>query len=307
MTHDLVREQACCPVCRGALRWSSPDDGRCASCGRAVPVVHGIPVLLPAESVFERSDAGPPGTRRSGGRSRLPSISRSLVGEQNLRRLRSDLEASGGPEPAAVLVIGAGNAGKATAVLAGPAVTVVETDVVPVADLDAVVDAHTIPFPDGTFDAVVAQAVLEHVLDPAKVVQEIHRVLRPGGLVYAATPFMQQVHEAAYDFTRWTHLGHRRLFRWFDEIDSGISVGPASALAWSVRAFLQAFARTPRQRRLLGAVAHLGTWWLKHLDRVLSDRPGALDAASSTYFYGRSSASPISDHDLLAGYRGARW
>jgi ubiquinone/menaquinone biosynthesis C-methylase UbiE len=30
------------------------------------------------------------------------------------------------------------------------------------------------------------QAVLEHVLDPPIVVAEIYRVLRPGGLVYAA-------------------------------------------------------------------------------------------------------------------------
>jgi 2-polyprenyl-3-methyl-5-hydroxy-6-metoxy-1,4-benzoquinol methylase len=45
-------------------------------------------------------------------------------------------------------------------------------------------------FGDGTCDAVVVQAVLEHVLQPDVVVAEIHRVLRPDGLVYAETPFM---------------------------------------------------------------------------------------------------------------------
>jgi SAM-dependent methyltransferase len=39
------------------------------------------------------------------------------------------------------------------------------------------------------------QAVLEHALDPPVVVAEIYRVLKPGGLVYADTPFMQRVHE----------------------------------------------------------------------------------------------------------------
>jgi len=37
---------------------------------------------------------------------------------------------------------------------------------------------------------------------------------------------MQQVHNERYDFTRFTYLGHRRLFSAFDEIDSGASCGP---------------------------------------------------------------------------------
>jgi len=57
------------------------------------------------------------------------------------------------------------------------------------------------------FDAVWIQAVLEHVLDPVRVVAEIHRVLRPGGLVYSEIPFMQEVHEGAYDFTRFRLSG----------------------------------------------------------------------------------------------------
>ena len=70
-------------------------------------------------------------------------------------------------------------------------------------------------------DAVICQAVLEHVLEPASAVSEIHRVLRRDGLVYAETPFMQQVHERAYDFSRFTQSGHRWLFRRFSEISAG--------------------------------------------------------------------------------------
>jgi ubiquinone/menaquinone biosynthesis C-methylase UbiE len=76
-------------------------------------------------------------------------------------------------------------------------------------------DGHQVPLKDGSVDAVWIQAVLEHVLDPQAVVAEIRRVLRPGGLVYASTPFMQQVHEGPYDFTRFTESGHRYLFRHF--------------------------------------------------------------------------------------------
>jgi SAM-dependent methyltransferase len=83
---------------------------------------------------------------------------------------------------------------------------------------------------DASFDAVVAQAVLEHVADPARAVAEMHRVLVAGGLVYAEIPFMQQVHEGAYDFRRYTHVGLRRLFRDFDEVAAGPVCGPAMAL-----------------------------------------------------------------------------
>jgi len=48
--------------------------------------------------------------------------------------------------------------------------------------------AESIPYPNGTFDAVVANNVLEHLPDPQRVFTEVHRVLRPGGLFMAKTP-----------------------------------------------------------------------------------------------------------------------
>ena len=75
-------------------------------------------------------------------------------------------------------------------------------------------NAETLPFPDASFDLVIAVAVLEHVADPFRCVAEMRRVLAPSGHVYAVTPFLQPVHMGAYDFTRFTPIGHRRLFRW---------------------------------------------------------------------------------------------
>jgi hypothetical protein len=71
-------------------------------------------------------------------------------------------------------------------------------------------------------------------------------VLKDGGIVYAETPFMQQVHGSAYDFTRFTWLGHRRLFRKFKEIKSGTCGGPGMALIWSWRYFLRTFSINPK-------------------------------------------------------------
>jgi SAM-dependent methyltransferase len=41
-----------------------------------------------------------------------------------------------------------------------------------------------LPFADGSFDAVLSMGVLEHVMDPGASLDELHRVLVPGGLVY---------------------------------------------------------------------------------------------------------------------------
>jgi SAM-dependent methyltransferase len=44
-------------------------------------------------------------------------------------------------------------------------------------------DAHTLDFPDASFDVVYARYLLEHVADPGRVVGEMRRVAKPGGRV----------------------------------------------------------------------------------------------------------------------------
>lgn len=68
-------------------------------------------------------------------------------------------------------------------------------------------DATNIPFPDGTFDLVTAFDVLEHLDDDAAGLAEIHRVLKPAGMLLLTVPayrFLWSVHDEA--------LGHRRRY-----------------------------------------------------------------------------------------------
>jgi len=304
-----------CPICRAPLQCDD-DACVCAACAERFPIVDGIPILInEANSLFSREDftrrrvtTAPLHETRWKKRLKglLPGLSKNYVARQNYARL-SQLLAQAQPADGAslVLVVGAGNLGQGLdALLDQPHIRLVETDVSFGRRIALIADAHDIPFADGAFDGVIIQAVLEHVLDPQRCVAEIHRVLKPAGLVYAETPFMQQVHEGRYDFTRFTHLGHRRLFRYFAEIDSGPVAGPGMALGWAWAYFLMGFVDSKGARSFLYTLARLTAWPWKYFDRLLLKRPGVYDAASGYFFLGRRAEEPLNDRELVGQYRG---
>ena len=73
--------------------------------------------------------------------------------------------------------------------------------------------ADAIPADAVSFDCILCTAVLEHVEEPARVVAEMHRVLRPGGVVFLTAPLFWHIHEAPRDFYRYTEYGLRYLFK----------------------------------------------------------------------------------------------
>ncbi|MFC3813558.1 class I SAM-dependent methyltransferase [Lysobacter sp. GCM10012299] len=75
---------------------------------------------------------------------------------------------------------------------------------------DVFADAGALPFADATFDGVVCLEVIEHVPDPGRVISEMARVLRPGGRAWLSMPFMYPLHDAPFDFQRYTEYGLRR-------------------------------------------------------------------------------------------------
>jgi SAM-dependent methyltransferase len=198
-----------------------------------------------------------------------------------------------------VLVIGGGARGSGAEELYNDtSIDLVGTDIYASSNTRIVADGHQLPFNDGSFDGVWIQAVLEHVLDPPVVAAEIFRVLRPEGLVYADTPFMQQVHENAYDFTRYTVSGHRWLFRNFAMLDAGASSqGAGSALRWSVEYLVRSITGSHR----IGRAVSLLFFWTRFLDRAGKRRPNA-DAASGVYFLGRKATAPIRPKDMVSFY-----
>ena len=299
------QEELCCPACHARLTWDDRTITCSGGCAARLKWVDGIPVLIDeARSVFSPDairSAADPMAKKSRPKQALQIYERRSA--DNLARAMELARAERGNP--AVLIIGGGQRGPAVqALYDDPNLRLLATDVYIGPCTQVVCDGHALPFRDGCFDVVVIQAVLEHVLDPVRCVAEIHRVIREGGLVYAESPFIQQVHMGAYDFTRWTHAGHRRLFRMFDEIDSGLSAGPGYALAWTLTYFLTSFSEREGLRRLLARVGGLLGAPLKFLDRFLMDKRGAMDGASGCYFLGRRRNDPVPDQQIIAAYRG---
>lgn len=108
---------------------------------------------------------------------------------------------------------------------------VINVDYYPFFGVDVVADVHNLPWKDNTVDAIVAESLFEHLPDPAHALEEIHRVLRPGGILYVVTPFMLGYHSSPHDYYRWTIPGLRILLAQFIETESGVAWGPTVAMS----------------------------------------------------------------------------
>jgi SAM-dependent methyltransferase len=96
----------------------------------------------------------------------------------------------------------------------------------PYAQSTYVCDLVNIPVEDGRFDAVVLSQVMEHLPEPAAVLAELNRVLKPGGRFFYSAPLYYEEHEIPYDFYRYTQYGVKHLlqkagftiteFRWLE-------------------------------------------------------------------------------------------
>lgn len=59
---------------------------------------------------------------------------------------------------------------------------------------DIIGDIHKIPIETGTIDAIICHSVLEHVWDPIRAVEELYRILRPGGKIFVHVPSIYPYH-----------------------------------------------------------------------------------------------------------------
>jgi SAM-dependent methyltransferase len=82
--------------------------------------------------------------------------------------------------------------------------------------VDRIEDIHHLTFADDSVGTVICLETLEHVADPLRAVQEMHRVLRPGGLLAISSLMFFPIHAHPWDFWRFTPEGFERLLEPFE-------------------------------------------------------------------------------------------
>jgi SAM-dependent methyltransferase len=207
-----------CPACRYALS-ESASAWECAGCGRAYPAVAGLPdfrlegdhylSLEGDRAKAERLARIEPRTDLAG----LANAYYAMTDDVDARRRarfvahiaraesRSAALADLLPRHGRILEVGCGSGGLLAALARGGRV-VVGVDIAlrwlivarrRLSDLGLsaplfAASADRLPWADGTFDAVVADSVLEHLDDPAQALREWRRVLRPSGRLVVWSP-----------------------------------------------------------------------------------------------------------------------
>jgi SAM-dependent methyltransferase len=90
-------------------------------------------------------------------------------------------------------------------------------DVQPGARVDRIEDVHALSFEDESVGGIIALDTLEHVADPIRAVQEMWRVLRPGGVVVLTSVMFFPIHAHPWDYWRFTPEGFSLLLTPFEQ------------------------------------------------------------------------------------------
>jgi len=100
-----------------------------------------------------------------------------------------------------------------------------------------------IPLRDASIDSALCTEVLEHCPDPAALLREVLRVLRPGGSLVLTTPFLWPLHEVPHDWARYTPYALRQLLE-----DAGFLVQDLQPLGGYDRSLAQMLGLWVRRR-----------------------------------------------------------
>lgn len=92
----------------------------------------------------------------------------------------------------------------------------VALDIQPRRGIQVVSDAQQLGIASEAFDVVLCTEVLEHLPEPQKAINEMWRVLKPGGTLLLTTRFLFPIHDAPHDYFRFTKYGLRHLLKAFE-------------------------------------------------------------------------------------------
>lgn len=279
--------QIVCPDCKEQLEKSN-NSLQCTACGQTFSIINGKPIFRPfCDDEWDETNKGDWLDRIKSIFKKWPHLYQFLVlvvspVAPNVYRSYQDIYRYLQKDQHYILI----NAG------AGPnsiGSEFINFDYYPYPSVDVVGDIHHLPFPDESCNAVVNIVLLEHVLDPYRAVEEMYRVLKPGGIIYSVAPFIVGFHAAPADFHRWTLPGLVDLHHMFEECESGVFGGPTSSFLWVFEEWLAiifSFGIVPLYKALTLLFMFI-SWPIKYLDILLVKHPMASNIGSSFYFIGK--------------------
>lgn len=153
------------------------------------------------------------------------------------------------------------------------------------ADIIANLD-NSLPILDGAVDHVVSFEVLEHLCEPDIMLIEAFRILRCGGTLFLSTPFQWWIHEAPWDFQRFTSYGLEYHLKKAGFVD--IHVQPTSGVwaMWVLKFNYQTnrVVRGPWWWRLSTRALLIPIWWISQTIAPAIDKIWPEDRETAGYF-----------------------
>ncbi|MEO8026793.1 MAG: methyltransferase domain-containing protein [Bryobacteraceae bacterium] len=168
----------------------------------------------------------------------------------------------------------------------------VNIDLFAVPGVDVAADAERLPFRSAIFQCIECDAVLEHVRNPERVMDELERVLAPGGYIHVVTPFCHPFHAYPDDYRRFTPAGLRELSGdRFEVVAEGWRTGPTASL---LIIFVE-YVKLWFPGRLWRGATHFCLGWLlfpfRYLDLLLLRSPRAGNVGNHCYIWLRKPVS----------------
>lgn len=99
-------------------------------------------------------------------------------------------------------------------------------------------DLAALPFRSGSLDGILCEMTLEHVREARLAVDEMRRVLRPGGELFLVVPFLWPFHASPHDYWRWTERGLAHELAGLELVGQGVMGGPTTTLVLALQEWL---------------------------------------------------------------------
>jgi predicted SAM-dependent methyltransferase len=212
----------CCPDCKGEI---STDEHRlfCGKCNNGFQSKDGV-VFFEGEYQDHTSDSAFQVDQMSNNTllAKAYNLGSSIISSDYEPAAALEGFMSAVPDDAIVVELGSGSRRLSP--------NIINVDLFPFDEVDFVADIMKSPFKDDSVDYIVLDTVLEHVPEPQQVVDEMFRILAPGGKVFCVAPLIAPYHGYPKHYFNYTKDGLEYLFRKFRDNEVSTNIGPTAAM-----------------------------------------------------------------------------